>query len=140
MSMSVLCSEGVPFITEKEIENETRGTFLGESQIRQNIAACSDWPRGEIPATYNEPVRSSIPVLMISGEVDGAVPPGLGESMLKTLEHGRQIRIRYYGHEMSGGCVLGLMRRFIHDGTADGVDASCVDQIRRPKWAYDMPK
>ena len=140
MGMTVSCSEGTPFITEKDIENETRGTFVGDYATRARVAACSDWPRGEIPATYNEPVRSSIPVLMISGELDGAVPPGLGESMLKTLEHGRQIRIRYYGHQMTGGCVLGLMRRFIHDGSADGVDASCVDQIRRPKWAYEMPK
>jgi pimeloyl-ACP methyl ester carboxylesterase len=140
MSMTVTCSEGVLFITEKDIENETRGTFVGEYRIRAHIAACSDWPRGDIPATYNEPVRSSIPVLMISGEVDGSVPPDLGESMLKTLEHGRQIRIRYYGHQITGGCVVELMRRFIHDGSADGVDASCVDQIRRPTWAFEMPK
>jgi pimeloyl-ACP methyl ester carboxylesterase len=140
MFMTVTCSEGVPFITEKDIENETRGTLVGDYAVRARVAACSDWPRGEIPATYNDPVCSSIPVLMISGELDGLVPPGLGESMLKTLEHGRQIRIRYYGHQMTSGCVLGLMRRFIHDGSADGVDASCVDQIRRPTWAFEMPK
>jgi pimeloyl-ACP methyl ester carboxylesterase len=74
MYLTVTCSETVSRITEEDIVRESRDTFVGEYRTRTHVRACQEWPRGEIPPSYYEPVRSGVPVLMLSGELDAATP------------------------------------------------------------------
>lgn len=139
MYFTVTCSEGVAFITEQDIENETRSTFVGEERVRRHMQACREWPKGEIPRSYIDSVKSDVPVLMISGEVDGSSPPWFGESAVKFLSHGRQVKIRYLGHQMEGPCLQGIFEKFIATGSNQNLDTSCTQQIRRPPFATEMP-
>ena len=59
--------------------------------MRQQIAACKDWPRGEVPADFHQPVRSDVPVLLISGPYDPVTPPQFAEQVIKQLSHGRHL-------------------------------------------------
>jgi len=140
MYMTVTCAESVPFITEAEIAKQTGGTFVGEYRVRAHIEACKEWPQASVPRNYIERVKSDLPVLLISGEADGSTPPWLGEEVAKSLTNGRQIKIRYYGHQTDGPCVLGILTDFIEKGTVKAVDTSCTDQIRRPPFATEVPK
>src|SRR6185295_14269742 len=79
MYMTVTCSEGNPFITGNEIIKQTAGTFVGDYRVKAHIEACKEWPRADIPKSYIVPIKSELPVLLISGEVDGSTPPWLGE-------------------------------------------------------------
>lgn len=139
MYFTVTCSEGVPFITDREIVDETRGTFVGEERVRRHIRACQEWPKGDIPSGYINLVKSDLPVLMISGEVDGASPPWFGERALKVLPNGRQLKIRYLGHQMDDPCLRDIFKIFIASGSAKDLDTSCTEAIRRPAWATEMP-
>ena len=140
MYMTVTCSESVPFITPQDIITQTRGTFVGDYRVKVHIAACKEWPRGKIPRSYIDPVKSDIPVLMISGELDASTPPWLGKEALKTLPNGRQIGIRYYGHQVDSPCIWKVMADFIARGSAEDLDASCTSEIRRPPFATEVPK
>ena len=102
---TITCSEGVPFITAKDLADETKNTYVGPERVQRHIAACKDWPKGNIPPSYLDPVKSDLPVLMISGEVDGSSPTWFGESALKFLPNGRQLKIRYLGHQFEGDCI-----------------------------------
>src|SRR5262249_39292992 len=92
--MTVTCDESVQFITEEETVHKKKGTFLGNVRARSHIQACKEWPQANIPKTFIEPVKSDLPVLLISGEVDGSTPPWLGEDVVEPLTNGRQIKIR----------------------------------------------
>jgi pimeloyl-ACP methyl ester carboxylesterase len=137
MYFTVTCSEGVPFISEQELASETRGTFLGEYRVRVHREACKLWPRGAVQESFIEAVRSPAPVLMISGELDGATPPWFGESAAKYLPNGHQLKIRNYGHQVDSPCVWKIISAFVDKGTADGVDTSCTESIRRPPFATE---
>jgi pimeloyl-ACP methyl ester carboxylesterase len=139
MYLTVTCSEGVPFITEEMIVEEAKRSFVGEARVREHMAACKEWPRGSIPASYVDLVKSEAPVLLISGEVDGATPPWYGEAALKSFPNGRQVKIRYLGHQSENRCVAGLMWAFIERGSARDLDTSCTQQIRRPPFATELP-
>src|SRR5262249_30001121 len=52
MYLTVSCSEGVPFITNPEIVNESRGTFVGETRVRVHIEACRQWPKGNVSGHF----------------------------------------------------------------------------------------
>ena len=136
---TITCSEGVPFITAKELVDETRNTYVGPERVERHIAACKEWPKGDIPPTYIDPVKSELPVLMISGEVDGSSPTWFGESALKFLPNGRQLKIRYLGHDFEGKCLRDILTSFIKNGSAKNVDASCTEKIRRPPFATQIP-
>jgi pimeloyl-ACP methyl ester carboxylesterase len=139
MYMTVTCSEGVPFITEKQIVEEGKGTFVGEARVREHIQACRLWPRGKIASDYIDLVRSDAPVLMVSGEADGATPPWYGEAAVKNFPNGRQVRIAHYGHQLDGPCVKQLFETFIEKGSSKDLDTSCTAQVRRPPFATEIP-
>jgi pimeloyl-ACP methyl ester carboxylesterase len=140
MYFTVTCSEGVAFITEQDVANETRGTFVGEDRVRRHMQACREWPKGDIPPSYIDPVKSDVPVLMISGEVDGSSSPWFGENAVKFLSNGRQVKIRYLGHQMDGPCLQSIFQRFTAAGSIKDLDTSCTEKIRRPPFATEMPR
>lgn len=136
---TITCSEGVPFISDSDVVNETRGTYVGAERVTRHIKACQEWPKGEIAPSYIEPVKSDVPVLMISGEVDGSSPIWFGESAVKFLSNGRQIKIRYLGHQIDGPCISDIFKNFIAAGNSKAVDDTCAEEIRRPPFATKLP-
>lgn len=140
MYFTVSCSEGVPFITEPEIVRESRGNFVGESRVRVHIEACKLWPRGNVSRHFIDPVKSDVPVMMFSGELDGSTPPWFGKRAVQYLSNGRQVTVRYYGHQLDSHCLWAVMRDFIQSRSARAVDTSCIGDVRRPPFATDIPK
>ena len=139
MYFTVTCSEGVPFITEQDVADQTRGTFVGPERVTRHMAACQEWPKGDIPSNYIAPVKSDLPVLMISGEVDGSSPPWFAENAVKFLPNGRLLKIRYLGHQAGDPCLRDIFRDFVAAGSAKNLDTTCAEQIRRPPFATEMP-
>ena len=139
MYFTVTCSEGVPFISAEDLTRETEDTFVGEYRVRVHREACKQWVRGDVAPSFIDPVKSSAPVLMISGEADGSTPPWYGEGAVKYLPNGRQLKIRYYGHQIDSPCVWGIIASFLEKGTTEGLDTSCTAAIKRPPFAMEMP-
>ena len=130
MQLSVLCAEDMPFIKESQIEPAMGGTFYGSNRARLYLKACEQWPRGDMPAKFRQPIKSDIPVLMLSGELDPVTPPDLATPLLRWLPNGRQI-IMHNATHYTYECQEKLAREFIEMGTAKGLDASCVEGIKR---------
>jgi pimeloyl-ACP methyl ester carboxylesterase len=139
MYFTVTCSEGARFITDDDLTRETAGTFTGNSRARIHRDACKEWPRGEISATFLDPVKSSAPVLMIVGEADAASGPWFAEAAIKSLLNGRLVKIRYYGHQFGEPCTKSIFSAFVEKGSAAGLDTSCTEAIRRPPFATELP-
>jgi len=133
MSFSVLCGEDVPFITEEDIKRTSANTFYGDARVRPTMKACAEWPKANVPASFLAPVKSDAPTLLISGALDPVTPPWLAKTVVQTLSRGRLIVIPNATHN-SYECVENLVADFIDKGTAEGLDASCVEQIKRPPF------
>ena len=138
MQFSVLCAENVPFIKDAEIEPATGGTFYGGHRARLFTRLCEHWPRGEVPAKFRESIKSDTPVLMLSGELDPVTPPDVATPLLRWLPNGRQILMHNATH-YSYECQEKLAREFIETGTAKGLDASCVEGIKRLPFVTTLP-
>jgi pimeloyl-ACP methyl ester carboxylesterase len=139
MYLTVTCSEGVPFITDKEIVDEARGTFVGENRIRVHRKACAEWPHQTVSRDFIDPVTSDRPVFMFSGEVDGSTPPWFAEEAVKYLSHSRHVQARHYGHQLDSPCLWNAASEFVAKGSGDGIDMGCAAEIRRPPFAKDVP-
>jgi len=140
MYLSVTCSEDVPFITEKQIAEETRGTFLGDRRIRAHLEACAEWPRAAVPAGFRDPVKSDVPTVLYSGDADGSTPPWIAEAAARFLSNGRLVQVPHTGHQIAGPCAWDLMRDFIGHPSARDLDTSCVAATKRPPFATEVPQ
>lgn len=136
--LTATCSESVWRITEEEIQRETRGAFIGDNRLRRHRAACREWVRGPVPKNFFEPLKSDVPVLMLSGELDGATPPEYSTAMLTHLPNGRQVLIPNEAHGYQSPCLVNLVAAFIDKGSTKELDTACVKELRRPPFVTRM--
>lgn len=130
LNNTVLCSEDMPFMPLEEARRAGEGTYYGDLQIEALETACSVWPRGSIPADYKEPVQSSVPVLLLSGEVDPVTPPENAELAAQTLPNSLHLVAPGMGHNViMRGCLPRVASDFIASGSVNGLDTDCVNEI-----------
>jgi pimeloyl-ACP methyl ester carboxylesterase len=139
MYLSVTCAEDVPFINQDEATALTANNLFGNYRVFQQTRACSMWPRGEIPSDFLEPVRSSAPVLIFSGNLDPVTPPKYAEEVARFLPNSRHVIIPEGGHGPFGlsdfGCVDRIAIDFMDQGDVKNLDVSCVERMARPAFA-----
>jgi pimeloyl-ACP methyl ester carboxylesterase len=132
MLLCVTCPGDVLRITEEEIVEHTAGTYLGDGRVRRQLAICEQWPLGELPEGFAEPVSVEVPTLILSGTFDPVTPPAFGELLAAQLPNSRHV-VFPLGHDLFGPCPFGLEERFLADPSPDAVDDSCVaDMAVRP--------
>ena len=139
MYLSVTCAEDLPWIKPGDGERMAENTFLGDYRLRQQREACALWPRATIESDYSQPIRSDVPVLILTGEWDPVTPPSNGEAAARALKNSLHIVVPHGGHGLGGleglDCIDRINMEFIERGTTKGIDTSCVQNIRRKGFA-----
>jgi len=139
MYLSITCAEDLPWIKPGEGERLAANTFLGDYRLRQQREACTLWPRAEIERDYAQPIKSDLPVLILTGEWDPVTPPANGDRIAKTLTNSLHIVVPHGAHGLDGlegmDCIDNLIMKFVESGTTKGLDTACVKDIRRKGFA-----
>ncbi|MEQ8765108.1 MAG: alpha/beta hydrolase [Planctomycetota bacterium] len=133
MLLSVTCPEDVARINPDEIEALTKDTFLGDGRVRQQIEACASWPSGSVGESYGQPVRSDVPVLILSGRCDPVTSPTFGEEAAKHLPSSRHVVVEG-AHFVGGACIDDLIRQFLETADAKGLDVDCAKRVTLPAF------
>lgn len=135
MYLSITCAEDLPWIKPGEGERMAENTFLGDYRLRQQREACALWPRAEIERDYAQPVKSDVPVLILTGQWDPVTPPSNGDRIAKTLSNSLHVVVPSGGHGLDGlegmDCIDNLMVEFVERGATKGLDTGCVKNIHR---------
>ncbi|MGH8494784.1 MAG: alpha/beta hydrolase [Gammaproteobacteria bacterium] len=140
MYLSVTCAEDTAFINPAEAARLNEGTFFGDYRVFQQRRACSMWPRARLPDDYHRPVVSDAPVLIISGDMDPVTPPEWAAEVASHLPNSRHVVIPHEAHAPGGlsnlECLDGMIMDFLDRGDAKAVNASCVDKMLPPPFAF----
>ncbi|MCU1266418.1 MAG: alpha/beta hydrolase [Acidobacteria bacterium] len=138
MYLSVTCTEDVPFIDTRAAEQMNSKTFFGNYRVEQQVRACKYWPRGSLPADYQEPVVAKAPVLIISGYMDPVTAPDWAAEVASHLPNSRLWIIRNHAHVPMGltnfECFDGVIMKFLGEPDPIKLDTSCGDQMLAPKF------
>ncbi len=131
---SVVCAEDVPFYPQASASGADaaaeKGAYLGEA-YRELEKLCQYWPAAKIPAEFRLPIRSDVPVLLLSGEADPVTPPSNAAQVAATLSHSLQLVAPGQGHAViTRGCLYRVAASFVDQGRAEGLETSCVDEIK----------
>lgn len=135
MQLSVICAEDYPRITPEDVARESADTLFAGHLLTARLKACEFWPRGTVSPGYYAPVASPVPVLILSGDLDPVTPPSWGEATSRQLPNARHLIVPGTGHgALTTGCGARLVRTFIERGTAEALDTSCLDGLKRPPF------
>ncbi len=138
MYLSVTCAEETSRIAASEIGPGTPD-FLGSDRLARQMTACRVWPQSSVPADFFEPVRSSVPTLIVTGTLDPVTPTTWGRQLLEHMPNARLIDVPDMSHgnvDMDNfiPCLVGLTFSFWEAGTAAGLDTSCVATMKPPEF------
>ncbi|HEX8171844.1 MAG TPA: alpha/beta hydrolase [Thermoanaerobaculia bacterium] len=137
-AMSVLCSEDIPRITEEDIVRETAGTFAGDYRVRSNIAACAEWPKAQLPATYFQDFRSNVPVVFVSGKGDPVTPPRWAEAVKAQFPNSLHLIVPG-GHVPMNECIDAIRAGLFRSANIATLDTSCVAALRNDPFVTTKP-
>ena len=131
---AITCSEDMPFVAEKDIAVATGNTFLGDYRIRQQQAACSVWPRAQLPKGYRQPVRSSTPTLFVTGDLDGGTPLWFTDRVAQGFSNHVTVVIHGQGHTEWNLCVARKYERLVRSGSVRGLNSPSCPPIPLPPF------
>ena len=97
MAFATDCSSGTSAQRLARIQRETKVAMLAHFDF-PIPEVCPTWGVPELPPSERTPVRSKIPVLFISGTVDGRTPPHNAEEVKRGFPNSIHVLIEGSGH------------------------------------------
>ncbi|HEY4284971.1 MAG TPA: alpha/beta fold hydrolase [Chthoniobacterales bacterium] len=125
----ITCNEFVSRIRPEDIEPATRGCFLGSWRVRDQMAACNEWPKTELPPDFFEPFQLGTPVVVVSGADDPTFTPNRDE-VQSLMPNATQMIIPGAAHTPENECTRSIRHVLFRTGTTQGLDLTCVQKIK----------
>jgi pimeloyl-ACP methyl ester carboxylesterase len=135
MTLCVICNEDYPALTRLTKVTKTE-TFLGDYWIYRVSNSCEVWNPKKKDVQKARISKQDTPVLIISGNRDGATPPKYGDEILKYFPNGRHIVVKSGSHSFDGmrNCIENIICDFITTGQNKVLKTDCVDSIMFPEY------
>lgn len=83
MSFMMDCSSGASVERRRQIQREASKTLLGNTADLVYPEVCDAWGNPDLGSSFRAPVKSKVPVLFISGTLDGRTPISNAEEVRK---------------------------------------------------------
>ncbi len=100
-----------------KIKDQRDRTLLGDASNMCLHAAIEGLGLPGLGDPFRSPIQSSVPVLLVSGSLDGRTPPANAEEVLKGLPNGAHILVEGAGHSgdiFTRGNTLQYVMDFLH--------------------------
>ena len=134
MRLSVWCAEENPFNSTEKIASETNKypEVKGLSPAVFDKEICQIWSVQKVAEIENQPVRSDIPVLFISGEYDYETPSIWAKSMTTNFTNSYHLIFKGWKHTPTTNwgdqCAMELANKFFNN-PEEKPNADCFEQI-----------
>lgn len=140
MHNSVACTEDVPFYDIDRIDGEKlSNTYMGDVAYKGLLETCRIWPGGPIDDDFTEPFSSTVPTLILSGEIDPVTPPENGERAAAYLGNARALTLPGQGHgQIQLGCMPRLLAQFVRSADHSTLEVECLD-VQEPAPFFLSP-
>ncbi len=146
LTLSVWCSEWIPFESEAEQLQAARNSFAAlpnsmRAQAPQlpflrkaceawNVPAASGWVRGG--------TDSATPALVLSGSYDGQTGPASGQYVAQHLSHATVVTVPGVAHGIYvDPCGAAVVNSFFNNPQQP--DTSCVNTTQPPAYSVNLP-
>jgi pimeloyl-ACP methyl ester carboxylesterase len=126
---AVECIEEVPFNDEERVRELQlkHHRFAGFGYQFDDLRACAAWPKAEPDQSLKAPIKSNIPTLVLSGELDPITPVEYGEITASRLSNAYLVVVPSRGHSLlsNSKCAVKISGAFLDNPGAEP-DQSCL--------------
>jgi pimeloyl-ACP methyl ester carboxylesterase len=113
---STVCSDCMPFNSVKVFDATAQDFGEGLTFYKDEFSICKIWNAGPFDEKDTFPVKSNIPALVLSGEMDPIAPPLNAEVTVKTLPNAFLYTFLNTGHFVSSNnAAVKLIRDFLEN-------------------------
>jgi pimeloyl-ACP methyl ester carboxylesterase len=138
MFYAVTCTEDAPLISGETAIERSEGSIFGDRTV-EFAEICADWPKGRVSDVFRTPVRSDVPVLILSGAADPITPPHHAEEVAEGLANELHLVFPGMGHgNLMTRCSINIFKDFIETASTQGLDTSCLGGVRPPPFFVDF--
>ncbi len=131
MHLAVNCADGAGLDPTAEADAIARP---GRFRLLVTEPLCSEFPVEPTSDTFDEPVHSDIPALVVAGRFDPITPPGNSRAVADRLENATFALWPNRGHGVTGDpCAETIMSAFL-DAPSQPVDLACVASLPGPSF------
>lgn len=140
MYYSVECGEDLAFLKPQDLVTavnvarpEIRAGLLASLQDSYDV--CQSWGVQPVPSVQKQPVSSSVPTLILSGEYDPITPYSNAQMAQRTLSNSFLYRFPATGHGVfyTDNCPDTMMADFLSQPTTKP-DAACISFMPEPAF------
>lgn len=114
------------------------GTAIGSAEsYERSVSLCLEMGLPQRSTEEYSAVQTSLPALIIEGEMDPITPPPNAHAIMPGFENGTYVEFPYAGHGPSRSveCAGDMLNAFYDNPRAEP-DLSCVDDMEEPQiWA-----
>ncbi len=139
MRLSVWCAEEFPFVNQAIVENQKNKypELVGLSPAVFTSEVCNIWGVQKVDDLENEPVKSNVPVLLISGEYDENTPPYFGEMLSDNFSNSFHMVFKGWKHSpttnWSNPCAMQAANDFFNNPKRSP-NPDCFQKIKGPEF------
>ena len=141
LRLSVWCGEEMPFEDATRVDDQT-AVHWGLGGIDERTASqamCRAWNVAAADPRENQPVKSDVPVLVLSGEFDPDTPPQWARAMAANMPNARFVLMPGQTHGAGfNRCGATIEPAFLRD-PAGPLDTTCVLQMPTADFAPTSP-
>jgi pimeloyl-ACP methyl ester carboxylesterase len=101
MKQAMDLSSGASEHRRKRIGEEARTALLGDAMNFPGMGLADAWRVTPLPAAFRAPVRSSVPVLMIVGDLDVRTPVANAREIAATLPNAQTVVVENAAHQFN---------------------------------------
>jgi pimeloyl-ACP methyl ester carboxylesterase len=133
LTFNILCNEDIPRASKDLLAKDSANTFSGRHTFEVFSDICKHWPTFTAPANFGEQVNSTIPTMLLSGELDPVTPPAWAEIAAKGLTNSKHYIAKNAGHGLvTQTCAGSMIGEFVDSLNLEEVDSSCLDKQPLP--------
>ena len=129
--LSVECHDAQPFDRERYLDAVRAHPLVAPyTGPVADYDVCAFWDSGHAPPRFFEPVASTLPTLLLAGEMDPITPAEWAEEAVKGFPNGYLLEFAGIGHSVidSDTCGVEVARRFLAEPERRP-DATCMNQL-----------
>ena len=144
MSIAMDCASGESPDWKKRIQSEASSTLLGDAINYPFPYVCEGLGISDLGEEFRAPLKSEVPVLLISGTLDGRTPVRNGESAAVTLKNAQHLVLDGAGHSdplfLSSPKILDVMKAFMSGKTIPETKIKVdVPNLIAPRTIVEQP-
>ena len=141
MSTAMDVASGINQERIEQVQSEAQETLLSDAINFPYMAHYQAWTDLDLGYSFRSPVSSDLPVLCISGTLDGRTPPSNAEEILQYLPNGYHLVIQGAGHSdplfLSSPIIKSVMLDYMK-GKAVGDRKIKLDPVKVLRFAEQM--